>query len=57
MEAKITAELDSLGFLVGPTRLVPKKMEYFDLSKLTYLSAAIKVRSYSPLAPPTYLIP
>ncbi|KAK9915327.1 hypothetical protein WJX75_007673 [Coccomyxa subellipsoidea] len=42
VEAKITAELDSLGFLVGPTRPVPKKMEYSDLSKLTYLSAAIK---------------
>lgn len=42
-EAKIKAELDDLGLLVGPHRPVPNKLEYADLSKLTYLSAAIKV--------------
>ncbi len=42
VEAKITAELDSLGLLVGPSRPKPREMEYADLSKLTYLSAAIK---------------
>ncbi|EIE22263.1 cytochrome P450 [Coccomyxa subellipsoidea C-169] len=42
VEAKITTELEDLGFLVGPSRPVPRQMEYSDLSKLTYLSAAIK---------------
>ncbi|CAL8468775.1 g8316 [Coccomyxa elongata] len=42
VEAKVTAELDSLGLLVGPSRPEPREMEYADLSKLTYLSAAIK---------------
>ncbi len=48
VEAKITTELEDLGFLVGPSRPVPRQMEYSDLSKLTYLSAAIKVAN-SPL--------
>ena len=42
VEQKIEAELDSLGFLVTGTRKTPKGMEYADLSKLPYLSGAIK---------------
>ncbi len=46
-ERRIEAELDSLGFLVTSTRKNPKRMEYADLSKLTYLSGAIKASTQS----------
>ncbi len=42
----MAAELDSLGLLVTPERPTPANLEYADLSKLTYLSAAIKVRCW-----------
>ena len=43
VEAKITAELDSLGLLVTPQNPKPRPLEYADLTKLTYLGAVIKV--------------
>ena len=43
VEAEVTAELDALGLLVTPERPQPAQPEFGDLSKLTYLSAAIKV--------------
>ena len=42
VERKIEAELDSAGFLVTSTRRNPKRLEYADLSRLPYLSGAIK---------------
>ncbi len=44
VEAKIIAELDSLGLSITPQRQHPRKMTYADLNKLTYLNATIKVR-------------
>ena len=48
-ERKVEAELDSLGFLVTSTRKTPKRMEYNDLSKLPYLSGAVKAGTPSRL--------
>ena len=42
VERKIEAELDSLEFLVTSNRKTPRRLEYADLSKLPYLSGAIK---------------
>ena len=50
-QRKIEAELDSLGFLVTSTRKTPRRLEYSDLSKLPYLSGAIKANLPSALKP------
>lgn len=44
VEAKIAAELASLGLLATPEQPNPKPLEYADISKLTYLSCVIKVQ-------------
>ncbi len=51
MEAKVAAELDALGLLVTPQRPQPAQLEYSDLSKLTYLTAAVKVRTSYHIVP------
>lgn len=51
VQRKIEAELDSLGFLVTSTRKTPRRLEYSDLSKLPYLSGAIKASQPSALKP------
>jgi len=43
-ERKIAEELDGLGFLVTSARKTPRRLEYADLSKLPYLSGAVKAR-------------
>ncbi|KAK9807492.1 hypothetical protein WJX72_000759 [[Myrmecia] bisecta] len=42
VEAKVLAELDSLGLLVTTARPSPRAMEYDDIAKLTYTTAATK---------------
>lgn len=37
------AELDSLGLLASPSNPHPRRLQWEDLSRLTYLNAAIKV--------------
>ena len=44
VEAKICQELDQHGLLVTADRPNPRKVTYEDLSKLSYLDMAIKVR-------------
>ena len=44
VEAKICQELDQHGLLVTADRPHPRKVTYDDLSKLSYLDMAIKVR-------------
>ena len=44
VEAKIVEELRSLGLLATPQQPQPRALEHADLSKLTYLSCAVKVR-------------
>lgn len=46
VEAKIAAELDSLGLLAKPGAPPPRPAEWGDLQKLTYLGCAIKARSF-----------
>jgi cytochrome P450 len=42
VEARITAELDSLGLLASPAQPSPRELELDDLHKLPYLDAVIK---------------
>lgn len=44
VEARIVEELRSHGLLATPERPQPRALEHADLSKLTYLSCAVKVR-------------
>jgi hypothetical protein len=44
VEAKIVAELDSLGLLATAAQPQPRQLQYEDLSKLTYLNMVIKAR-------------
>ena len=43
VEAQIMEELRSLGLLATPQQPQPRALEHADLSKLTYLSCAVKV--------------
>ena len=43
-EQRVLEELGSAGLLVTPTRPKPRQMVWEDLTKLTFLSCAIKVR-------------
>ena len=44
VEARIVDELRGLGLLATPQQPQPRPLEHADLSKLTYLSCAVKVR-------------
>ena len=44
-EAKVLAELASLGLMPTPEQPSPRTMEYDDIAKLTYTTNAIKVPS------------
>lgn len=43
VEAKVLAELASLGLMATINQPTPRVMEYDDISKLTYTTNAIKV--------------
>ena len=43
VEARLLAELDSLGLSITPERPRPRALAYVDLGKLPYLQATIKV--------------
>lgn len=45
VEAKIGAELQSLGLMATTEQPDPRKLAYSDLCELTYLQAVIKVRA------------
>ena len=44
VEARIVEELRGLGLLATPQQPQPRALEHADLSKLIYLSCAVKVR-------------
>ncbi len=49
VEARIVDELRGLGLLATPQQPQPRALEHADLSKLTYLSCAVKVRQLGSL--------
>ena len=48
VEARVAAELDSVGLLATPDRLQPRVMEHADLARLPYLQCVIKVKPLIP---------
>ncbi len=50
VEARIVEELQSLDLLATPQRPRVRQLQHADLSRLTYLSCAIKVRASERLA-------
>jgi hypothetical protein len=50
VQAKIAAELDTMGLLVTPQRPVPRDMVLEDLRQLPYLTACVKEGAYQAAA-------
>jgi hypothetical protein len=49
VEAKLVAELASLGLLATPGNPTPRTVEWDDLPKLVYLDAVIKAPPFLPM--------